>query len=104
MRAIEIDGSKLKKLLEQRNIDSATVSVKLGCSRTYISDCVRRNKISDQSVKMLSMLYGIGLEDIKKDDPVKPEEEKLDLFGNDEMYKTIYTAVYNAIKDAMKEI
>lgn len=104
MRAIKIDGSKLRKLLEQRNIDFATASVKLGCSKTYISDCVRRNKISDQSVKMLSMLYGIGLEDIKKDDPVKPEEEKLDLFENDEMYKTIYTAVYNAIKDAIKEI
>lgn len=103
MRSVKIDGEKLRKALTQKSIDFASVSRKLGCSKSYISDCIRRNTISMQSLNMLSMIYGIGIEDLQEENPKKPEKAKLDLFGEEELYKTIYSAVYNAMKDALKE-
>ena len=100
-----VDKAKLYRLLEKRNLTAKEVSIELGYSRFFLSNCAGRGVINTPSAKMLEKLFNIRPEDYAPD-PTETETPQIleemrevrDLIDYDRLERAIYAAVYQAIK------
>lgn len=101
----QIDGAKLRKAIAQRGMTFADVDRAMGHGSAYTSKIVSQGYYTKPARIMYEKLFGISYEDIKPDTQEEPEQTAepvgggtaLDMEG---LYKTIYGAVYEAVKRA----
>lgn len=102
-----INSAKFKEELDKRKLNKASVSQGLGFGNNYITDAIRRGRISNNAVRMLEVFYGISpdtysvKEDLQVVEPVA--EEKDSVIDYDRLREVIYDAVYWAVKKAWSE-
>lgn len=120
---VSINWKRLAELFKEKNIDMNTAGRAVGKSWNYL----RTDKIRKSVADTIDKLYGIKLEQYQMhaENPVnaepveiaeepkneeQPKQEQPVIVHSrvqidyDELYKTIYASVYEAIKMAMKEI
>lgn len=76
---IDIDGEKLKKVLEQRGIQMATLSRELGYAKTFV-----KNMITQERARMSVVNYLKAVYNIQPDMYIKPEKEEKTIVISDE--------------------
>ena len=108
-KKVVIDGSKLRNELKKRKLSFSDVERECGFGQSAISHYVRGNYINSMVASILNLKYNIKLEDIE----IKSEvEEKPAVIENvqpkgfteeqlNQLHKTIYSAVYEAMKKAL---
>lgn len=100
-RTISIDGAKLTAELKKRGVTKAKASEEIGMSVNYLAACTHSGIISAVGSIALQKVYGIEPEDYAlTDEPEVVEEPPAD---DDKLYRIIYMAVYNAMKQALNE-
>ena len=77
-RLIEIDGAKLRKLLESKGVELAVASREMGYDSSFLSRSCTRNSVSPNGAKSIEHIYGVSLDDYKKTEP-EPFPEVLPL-------------------------
>lgn len=115
---VSINWKRLSDLLKEKGIDMNVAGRAVGKSWNYL----RTDKIRKSVADTIEKLYGIELERYQSEEPVekmeiaeepKQEEPKQEQpvivhsrvqIDYDELYKTIYASVYEAIKMSLKEI
>lgn len=112
---VDINGAKLKKILEDRFLTFSEVSVECGYNESAISRCIARNSMTKILIKALELRYNIRPEDYVIPDPKpepgsmpEPPEQMSFLPGKVEidyicLKSIIYEAVYDAVKKAWTE-
>ena len=78
-----IDGDKLRRALEVRNLQITKVSVELGRGSTYLTDSARTGKLQIGMYKILNALYHITEEEICPDKPKTKETKETKESNND---------------------
>lgn len=112
--AVDINGEKLKKILEDRFLTFSEVSVECGYNESAISRCIARNSMTKILIKALELRYNIRPEDYVILDPKqepKPEAPEQMSFiqapgieiDYGHLKSVIYEAVYEAVKKAWGE-
>lgn len=108
--SIEIDGEKLRKEFEVRNLKLMDASSKCGFEQSYFSKACRTNKITKPAMNLLQQMFNIRYDDYKIDEPEQIEESEVkenpititeDV--SNALYDIIYSAVYEAVKKAWSE-
>lgn len=110
---VDINGAKLRKILEDRFLTFTEVSIECGYEESAISRCIARNRMTKILIKALELRFNIRPEDYVIPDP-KPEpmpetpEQMSFLPGKVEidyicLKSIIYEAVYDAVKKAWTE-
>lgn len=79
-----IDGDKLRRALEVRNLQITKVSVELGRGSTYLTDSARTGKLQIGMYKILNALYHITEEEICPDKPKAKETKETKEINNNE--------------------
>lgn len=99
-KTFEIDGDKLLKELEKRNLSKRIVSIELGHGANLLDDSIRRGRLNNGAGKMLEVLYHIKKEDYEKKPQIlegvteePPANEAINI-------KDLYTLIYEAVKQA----
>lgn len=108
-KMITIDPEKLEKALEKHGLNKNDVSESLGYGRRYITDAIRRKKLSSNAIAGISVLFSIDPKlYVKKEKQEEPEEavEKTseDPVNYAKLYECVYNAVYKAVVDAMEVV
>lgn len=62
---LQINGEKLKKELDDRNLSAPKVSIEIGYNDGYMAKCIRDNCIPKSVQQLLELKYDIKSEDIK---------------------------------------
>lgn len=111
--SIEINGAKLRREFEVRNISLIDVSERCGFDATYFSKVCRSNRIRKPAAKLLEQMYNIKYEDYKIDEPEEEKSEVHEVTKETSLIITedtknvlrdiIYSAVYEAVKKAWSE-
>ena len=105
-KTVKVDKTRFDDSLKRRGLMKTHVSIEMGYGKSNLGMMVRDGRFNPQVVVMLDKLYGIKPEEyeVKEEEP-KPEkkEKKSSSLDMNELYKTIYTAVFNAMKQAWKE-
>lgn len=113
IKTIKIDGQKLKLLIAAKGMNQREASEAIGNGRSFISSACRYGTMSLKAALAIEAILGIKRSDFEIVEPEiteEPEPVKIapilasDGIDFDKLYKTIYTAVYNATKDAWKEM
>ena len=69
---VKIDGDKLRRELEKRNLTQQAASRELGFAGNFISNAVRRGSVSKSAMKAIELAFNISQEDIE---PAQPQQE-----------------------------
>lgn len=99
---VMIDGKKLQAELKKRGVSFASASKELGFGVTYLTNSASRGYMRTAAIKALFAEYNINPDAyvLKESEPA---EEKVAAVDYNELYKVIYTAVYEAVKKAWSE-
>lgn len=105
---INIDPDKLRTELAMRNLKLRTACAAMGYSKQALNDVLKRGHIGKPMATMLDKLFNIKIDDYKLRPETRTEEkqetEKQPAINYSELYKTIYSAVFNAVKQAWREM
>ena len=113
-RMIKIIPENLEKEIAQRNLSKGYVSEQIGHGRNFISESIRKGRLSNSAVKGLEAIFNINPEiycvQEQSAEPIEePAEKESELeaisyqLDYHELGKTIYRAVYQAVKKAWSE-
>ena len=106
-RMVFIDADKLRKELLVRKLTFEGVGIELGYGKTYMNNCFRLGRVAHNVMQMLQMRYNIDPDSyVLKEEPKKVVEESKETFESvtkEDLYKIIYSAVYEAVKQALTE-
>lgn len=105
VQTVQIDPDALREELAKRNLTLSRVSIEMGHCDSYMNVKFSTKKMHENDVKMLELLYHIPRESYEMketveevvDDTTLTEEPKFDY---EELYRTIYSAVYAAVKES----
>lgn len=104
---INIDPNKLRAELTMRNLKLRTACEAMGYSKQALNDVLKRGHIGKPMATMLDKLFNIKIDDYKLyPEPEDAENEPIlasDGLDYEKLYKTIYAAVYNAVKQAWRD-
>ena len=105
IQTFKIDVEALRAEFTKRNLSLAQVSVEMGHCDTYINVKFNNKCMHENDAKMLELLYHIPKSAYEISD--EPEEFMEDTpepmkFDYEELYRTIYSAVFAAVKEAFK--
>lgn len=120
---VKIDGGKLKAAIKAHGLVTADVAREFGFNYNYLSNAAYEGRLKQNVVILLEMVYGIKLDEYKYVEPEPapepkpvpaPEpksveekaEEKEHVTGPidyTQLYKTVFVAMYRAIKRAIAE-
>ena len=90
---LQIDGERLRKALESRNLTSQKASIEIGCNESYISKSILNNRISKPVIQLLELKYGITWDEYKveKKKVVKTKStEEMEQHNNSEFMSELY--------------
>lgn len=99
-KAVEINETRFYDALARRGLKLTHCSVEMGFGKSTLGMAVKSGHLTPTQVILLDKLYGIKREEYDVKSEKKQKEPTLDM---NELYKTIYTAVFNAVKQAWKE-
>ena len=111
-RMINIVPENLEKEICKRSLTKGDVSETIGHNRNFISESMRKGRLSRSAVKGLESIYNIPPESYcitEKTEPVNEPEElpepepKTDPIDYHRLGRVIYNAVYQAVKKAWSE-
>ena len=114
---VKIDGEKLKAAIKAHGLVAADVARGFGFNYNYLSNAAFEGRLKQNVVILLETVHGIKLDEYKYVEPEpapapepKPEEvkaeEKEHVTGPidyTQLYKTVFVAMYRAIKRAIAE-
>lgn len=108
---VKIDGRKLQKELAKRRIKQMDVSKEMGYEQAYMTHCIARGTMRENTILMLEKIYGIPRDEyvVKEEPPVIKKEQSIEATNgfDDEFWKTlrmvIASAVYEAVHRAWNE-
>lgn len=102
---IKIDGEKLRKEIQLRGLTVTGCAQRIYRAGSTLNNALARNAINKDIADALEGLCNIPLSMYKIPDAEEEtsKEEKTSGFDYDEMYKMIYSAVYEAVKKAWSE-
>lgn len=105
-KMMPIYSDKLEAALKAHGLNKCDTSERLGFGRRYLSDSMRRERLSSNAVAGINLLFSIDPKLYVKDteEEVTTEPEKEEDINYVKLYEVIYSAVYKAIIDAMKTI
>lgn len=101
-----VDKNKLKRCLAECGKTMVDLSLDLGCNKSYISDCIKRNNgITNATKILLERIYDIQYEDIKPDE--NPEQTKIDIGDTiiehiKELVSEFESSIIELVKGAIK--
>ena len=104
--SIEIDGEKLRKEFEVRNLKLMDASNKCGFEQTYFSKSCRMNRITKPAMNLLQQMFNIRYEDYKIDEPEQIEETEVKenpITITEDVSKALYDIIYSAVYEAVKK-
>ena len=113
IKTIKIDGQKLKLLIAAKGMNQREASEAIGNGRSFISSACGYGTMSLKAALAIEAILGIKRSDFEIVEPeITEESEPTENASNlppdgidyDKLYKTIYAAVYNATKEAWKEL
>lgn len=107
-RLVDIDGVKLRKILEYKELTLADVSRALGYDQSIISRSCARNQMNRACIAGLESRYGIKPEDYapteKEEEKPKTEEvEKVQTVVVDLDYQKLFATIYEAVRKALED-
>ena len=105
-RTICIDGKKLRREIMNRGLTSGEIAVGCGVSTTTINTYIRKNSITPAIKELLGMKYNIPYDSYRVNNSIKNEPEVVQHSSFTEeywerLYKVIYSATYEAMKQAL---
>lgn len=114
MRGFNVDAKKLTKLLKKTGKNYSEIARSMGFGESAVSTAVRNGRMSYGMADCLSRLYSIEKEEYEyaekvEEEKVEPEVVKpidpKEVFNEvkDDLYKLMYSAVYEAVKKAWAE-
>lgn len=104
-RRIQIDGDKLLNEVKKRGVTLREASVEIGMSSSYLGNCRSRGNMSGAAMLALKHTYNIDEPDIavqKGTGNSAGDETAPAKVDTDELYRVIYSAVYEAVKAALE--
>lgn len=107
-RGIDIDGQVLRKYIELLGKSLSQVSKELGYNGSFMSKCIRTNRLPKSAAIMIEKLYNIPLVSYEKPEMSQQivedhhEQETSDI-DYQKLGDVIYNAVYEAVKKAWSE-
>ena len=106
VQTFEIDTDALRDELTKRGLTLAGASVEMGHCDTYLNVKFSTKKMHENDAKMLELLYHIPRDayEIKEDVAEVVDDTPLEApkFDYEELYRTIYSAVFAAVKEAFE--
>lgn len=126
-KKINVDQTKIKKLLKETGDSTANISVEMGYGKSALSNRIRLGYINVTDAKYLELVYGIKREQYEvpedvEDDPSDEEKEltakisqsqieksianalgEYQPIDYERLYKVIYSAAYEAVRKAWSE-
>lgn len=102
-KMFNINGEKLREALQQIGISLQKASIEIGYAPEYLSRSITNGRMRPSAQIALENRYNIKASDIsieKEDEAGAQETEAID---HDKLYKTIYAAVYEAVKKALND-
>lgn len=107
----KIDSRKLNMILKSKGLTKEGVSKEMGFSRTAFGNSIAEGVLNEPFIKMLEAFYDIPFELYEPEEereiqvieapPQEPVKHEL-VINEESLYKTIYAAVYQAVKEAFK--
>ena len=94
---VDIDGQKLKKLIEADGRTKTEISWEIGASDSYLNQVIRVNKISKGHLKLLLNELECDLEDLMPDPEPQPVQEEIKI----EQYPVSDTEVIQKLNELM---
>ena len=120
---VKIDSEKLKAAIKARGLKASNISREFGFNYNYLSNAAFEGRLKKNVVLLLETVHGIKLDEYKYVEPEpapepkpvpapepKPVEEKAEEkehvtgpIDYTQLYKTVFVAMYRAIKRAIAE-
>lgn len=102
--AVKIDGDKLRRELEKRNLTQQAASRELGFGGNFISNVARRGSITKSALKSIELAFNIAPADILPDEPQEqpqPQQIEMDMPAG-LTYQEVALAVAEGIRAAFE--
>lgn len=101
---VQIDGKKLRSLLNAKRMNMATTSKECGFCNIYLSNCIKAGKIPKRSAILLEKTTGISLDEYeakieKVEEQPEPAAKAIDILTADELKILIFNTVTEALKE-----
>ena len=107
---VAINGESLRSEFKMRGMTLSDASVKIGYEASYLSKATRDGLMPKSTMLLIQAMYNIDPEIylLKEDEPIEAHIVEVVQHGlTDEdfqkLYKVIYSAVYEATKQALNE-
>lgn len=101
----EIDGAKLREEFKKRNLSYAQAERECGFGQSVLSHYCAKNYITKMAREMLALRYNIQFDAYKKieEQNEAPVVQRSSFTEEDweRLYKVIYSATYEAMKQAL---
>ena len=101
---VKIDGDKLRRELEKRNLTQRAASRELGFAGNFISNVARRGSITKSALKSIELAFNIAPADILPDEPQEqpqPQQIEMDMPAG-LTYQEVALAVAEGIRAAFE--
>lgn len=104
-RSVKVDKARFDDARSRRGLKITQMSKDMGYGKSNLGMMVSQGYFNPNVVVVLEALFGIKKEEyeLQEEKPEKKEKKKETTLDMNELYKTIYTAVFNAMKQAWKE-
>lgn len=99
---VNVDNEKLHKEIERRGLKITQMSREMGYGKSTLGEAARSGKMKYTQALLLERLYNIKPEEYAPTAESSGGAEVSQTNAN-ELYTTIYAAVYNAVKQAWRE-
>lgn len=106
---IKIDGDKLRRELEKRNLTQQAASRELGFGGNFISNAARRGSVSKSAMKSIELAFNISPEDIAPAEPaplpqtLQPQQIEMEMPAG-LTYQEVTQAVAEGIRAAFEAL
>ena len=100
---IEISPVMLENAVRRRHMSIEQASLKMGYNKQQLYVCMQRGFMTKPNVVAMEQILGIKLEDIQTPKVEVVEEDKPMAIEPMRLYNIIYSAVRNAMRDALNE-
>lgn len=101
--AVKINKDRLYDEIRAKGLTVTGASLEMGFGKSALAMNASQGHITHTQALLLEKMWNIKREDyelVEESETEKPKETKLDM---DQLYRTIYSAVFNAMKQAWGE-
>ena len=96
-KLVKIDSNSMRAAFQKRGINFDEASKRLGRNKNYVSYLLNRGVMTYSTAIMMNEIFGIKLDEITGTIDIKAG------INLEELYKTVYNAVRDGMRDALNE-